>query len=900
MTTPTHEFFATLYDTFEDGWITLFTIDGNGERRTLWYDVHEHAQCAADALRLNANVWFGVATRAEQLDEGRRGGAADCAHLPAMFADIDIAGPNHKDSTGLPANVDEAFELIDRFPLRPSIVVHSGGGLHPYWLFDEPCEHDDAAMLLERWAETWQQIATKMRLKVDNVFDLPRVLRVPGTTNHKNGADVKLLDLRHIRYGISEFIDATVAPPQRQQRSKITSMPVIGTRPGDVFNQRHDAGYVLALDGWKHSNTERNGNETWLHPWGPTSDCSATVYADDGHTTIWSETVPRHRPTIETKRPYDPFGLYVHLIYGGDFEAAAKQLVRDGYGERIDITVVTMPNGKCRPKRKIRTGSRQLDDLANEVVDGLVELNDPPRMFSYGDTVTRWERDELHPVDRVALTHIVESSLQPIKLNKEGEEIPTRVDATALDLVLYRLLHDLPKVEGVARSPFLRADGTVCTDRGWDETSQMFLASTCAVDVPDTPTDQDLERSVELIDEMIGDFPLSTDADRAHVFALLLTMVTRHLVPLSPLFALDGNGPGVGKNLLSECCAYVGIGEWAQTDPLPLDGEEQRKQITAMLSTGRSVAIFDEAHIITGTSLARLITSTTWGDRLLGYSKQVSYPNKITVVALGNNVEVQGDMPRRTILIRLSSSEARPELRSGFRHDDLRAWVEVNRPALLSATLTILRAWVVAGRPPGMQRLGSFDQWSQMIGGALAHAGVDGFLSNVDEMRSRGATDDSDMTDHLAELHSHFGTFSFSTAEVAEMLGARRLEVWPPKVGTDDRKMAAQLGYAYRRASERWFGDLMLSSAGRGHNNVKRWQLVEKPEKPQECGGDGGHGGDATPYAGEKSRDEKNISGGREVSPPSPPSPPLGDATESDGGFSSQDHPESDPDDFLF
>lgn len=888
MTAGPTEFFRALYDTFDGGWLTLFTINATtGDRETRWHEVENHAAAASDALDLrDSDVWFGVATRTERLEDGRRGGASECLHLPALFADIDIAGPNHKDSTGLPANVDEAMALIDRFPLRPSMIVSTGGGLHPYWLTDEPMDADTAKMVLARWAETWQQIATKMRMRVDNVFDLPRVLRVPGTVNHKNGALVEVVDLRPVRYGLSEFVDATVDPPQRNIQSRMTAMPVVGTRPGDVFNQRHTAGYVLALNGWTLGKTLPNGDERWLHPWGPTSDCSAMVYADDGHTAVWSDTVVANTK-LEKRRSYDAFGLWVHLNHDGDFVAATRQLVEEGYGQQIDVSLVTMPNGKCKPKRKIRTGTRHLDDLANDVVNGLVELNRPPRMFSYGDTVTRWERNELHPVDRVALTHIVESSLQPVKVSKDGTEMPARIDQAALDLVLFRLLHDLPKVQGVARSPFLRADGTVCADSGYDEASAMYLAGSCAVEAPDVPTRADVAAAVALIDEMIVDFPLPTPSDRAHVFALLLTMVTRHLVPLSPLFAFDGNGPGVGKNLLSECCAYVGTGEWMQTDPLPLDAEEQRKQITAMLSTGRSVAIFDEAHIITGTSLARLITSTTWGDRLLGYSKQVSYPNKMTVVALGNNVEVQGDMPRRTILIRLSSSEARPELRSGFRHDDLRSWVEDNRPRLLSAALTIMRAWAVAGSPAGSTRLGSFDSWAQMVGGALEVVGVPGFLSNVDEMRARGATDDSDMTDHLAELHANFGEMSFSTAEVAEMLTARRLETWPPKVGMNADRMAAQVGYAYRRASQRWFGELMLTAAGKAHGNVKRWQIVTRAAKPQESGGDGGDGGDVLSYAGEKPKDMSNSAREAKTITPITPIAPAQRVAESDGASDS-------------
>jgi hypothetical protein len=871
----TIEFFGALYGHFDSGYLNLFTTDRNGHKATEWFSVDRLDQMAARAEALtDRNVWFSVATRRRPLNAGGRGGAADCLAIPALWADIDIAGSNHKHSDDLPQSVAAAMELVGAFPLRPSIVVHTGGGLHPYWVLSEPCPVEAAIALLERWATTWDRLAAKLSLRADNVYDLARVLRVPGTRNIKNDPSqpVFVIEANGLLYGVDDIIENTDEPPPRAHRSAERG-PVIGIRPGDEYNQRHTGGDVLSAAGWTLNKIDRSGDEHWLHPWGATSEASATVYAD-GHTAIWSDTAVA-KSALEKRHSYDPFGLYTALFHDGDHPAASRRLASEGYGSS-NVTIIERDDGSIgRGKRHINTANRSLDDLTNDIVAELGALNDPPFLFAHGEIVTQFDRGQLDPIDRVRLTHVVETLMSPVKYTKNGEAIPTRIDTQTLELALYRLQRALPPIEGVMHAPFLRADGTVCADVGYDATSRLYLSSTLPVNVPIEPTSDDVEAAVATVDEMLYDFPLESDADRAHVFALLLTLITRHLVPLVPLFAFDGNGPGVGKNLLSECCVYVVAGEWVQTDPLPLDPEEQRKQITALLSTGSTAALFDEAHTLTGTSLARLITSTTWADRLLGYSKRVSYPNRLTAIALGNNIEVQGDMPRRTLLIRLASDLAHPELRQDFRHGDLRGWITNHRAGILEALLVMLRSWSAAGSKPGSRRLGSFDAWAQLIGGVLEHVGIEGFLGNADEMRSRGATDDVDMAAHLAELHEHFGTFAFTTGEVAALLLSGRVETWPPKVGTDDRKLAKQLGHVYRRAIDRWFDDVQLTVDGMAHGNVRRWTLAVRSAKPQESGGKGGNGGSGTSFCkffeGNKSV-EAEVGGPLPPFPPSPPS----------------------------
>lgn len=897
------DFLRALFGNVDAGYLTLFSIDPTtGARSTDWFD-HPDLEAMADhAIAIGGlrDVWFGLAPRLERLAAGRRGGKDDCVGITCLWVDIDIAGPNHKDVAGVLPTLDQARELVRSFPLQPSIIVATGGGYHVYWLLDEMVTGTDASVLLERWAATWADRALERQVHVDNVFDVARVLRMPGTLNHKNASDTPVDVVRfdtEVVYAYSELLDATIdppAPPQHHERR----VPYTGAeRPGDDFNARHTCGHVLARNGWTLGKPKTNGDERWLHPWSPTSDESATVYADDGHCTVWSDTVPTKCPSIVLRRPYDPFGLYAALEHGGDHREASIELAKRGYGAsrmrevlgyHVPIDLVTEDDPQTEPKRDgkaaITVNGMHLDDLADEVVRILLTTNDPPRLFRHGQTVSQFARGELEAVDRNRMVHIVERTMRPYRVSKDGVFTPARLDVATLELAMLRLLDELPTVNGVVRSPFLRADGSICAEAGYDWVSGNFLAATSSIVVPDAPTRAEIAAAVALVDSLMTDFPFATASDRAHVFAMLLTPMIRHLVPLVPLFVIDGSGPGVGKNLLTECCMYVSTGEWIQTDPLPLDSEEQRKQITALMSTGRAVALFDEAHIVSGTSLARLITSTTWGDRLLGYSKQVSYPNRITVVALGNNVEVQGDMPRRTIMVRLDSPVERPFDRQEFHHADLRQWTQEHRDELLGALLTILRAWHAAGRPVSPIRLGSFDQWAAMIGGALTVAGVDGFLSNVGQMRDRGATDDQDMEAHLHELNVHFFRRSFTAKQVADLAEKGTLETEPPRLVGHGKSLSQSLGHTYRRYSGRWMGGLRIVPDG-VTGGARRWVVETLPvDNYPKIGGLGGLGGLVLPThevldqekikKPEESTDDE-MSSTPKKSPPSPPSPPL-------------------------
>ena len=81
-----------------------------------------------------------------------------------------------------------------------------------------------------------------------------------------------------------------------------------------------------------------------------------------------------------------------------------------------------------------------------------------------------------------------------------------------------------------------------------------------------------------------------------------------------------------------------------------------------------------------------------------------------------------------------------PELRTGFRHDPLLPWVKENRARLVVAILTLLRSYVVAGRPDmKIPRWGSFEAWTGLVASALVWAGA---ADPTEARKASGAADD--------------------------------------------------------------------------------------------------------------------------------------------------------------
>jgi hypothetical protein len=106
--------------------------------------------------------------------------------------------------------------------MEPSILVDSGNGLHAYWLLRQPIPFAKASAAMQ---------GLHKLIGSDSVHDAPRVLRLPGTRNHKHCnhditdafvepcKPVRLLRLDTTRrYRWADFADFVPAPPPRRHQ----------------------------------------------------------------------------------------------------------------------------------------------------------------------------------------------------------------------------------------------------------------------------------------------------------------------------------------------------------------------------------------------------------------------------------------------------------------------------------------------------------------------------------------------------------------------------------------------------------------------------------------------------------------------------------------------------------
>lgn len=123
------------------------------------------------------NYWVGVALR----KNSESGAKANLLALTAAFADVDVGTAGHKGPTRF-KDKPEALATIEAFPLRPSLLVDSGGGFQPYWFFAE------TVALTPETITRLEKINRGMAQALGGdvaATDAARILRLPGTFNMK-------------------------------------------------------------------------------------------------------------------------------------------------------------------------------------------------------------------------------------------------------------------------------------------------------------------------------------------------------------------------------------------------------------------------------------------------------------------------------------------------------------------------------------------------------------------------------------------------------------------------------------------------------------------------------------------------------------------------------------------
>jgi predicted Fe-S protein YdhL (DUF1289 family) len=302
----------------------------------------------------------------------------------------------------------------------------------------------------------------------------------------------------------------------------------------------------------------------------------------------------------------------------------------------------------------------------------------------------------------------------------------------------------LPELRGIVTIPILRQDGSLHSKQGYDQETGLYYSPSCEImPILPSPTQTDaLACGLKILDVVV-DFPFLNDACKSAWLSTVLARVGWGAFNGgAPLTIIDGTTPGTGKTLLADVSALISTGNTASRSPYVEDNDEMRKGITSNLLAGDQISLIDNAPAgasIGWPCLDAALTGDVWADRELGKNTKSHLAMDTMFFVTGNNLSIGADASRRSLRIRLESDEEHPEHRTNFKYDPLVEYIRSERPMLLNYAFTMLRAYIVAGCPKlGLNAMGSFDGWSNLIRSTIVWAGFadpcDARINDEDDM----------------------------------------------------------------------------------------------------------------------------------------------------------------------
>lgn len=490
----------------------------------------------------------------------------------------------------------------------------------------------------------------------------------------------------------------------------------------------------------------------------------------------------------ETK---EPNAVYNSIRVFADLTAAqlanVTQELKEILGDKLNLNdfkkAVNESEGyKTRNENNrpiIQANNRLLDQITEESLKVLYDSNDPPSIFVRSGEVVRLRADEhdrpiIETMNDAMLRGVLAGVTDFVKYSKGTKYISPPLDV--VKNILSMGTWKFPPLEGIVEAPILRADGSVFNQQGYDKATSTYYIPAPNLKVPaisKEPTRKEIKEALNLMEEIFEDYPFTDDISKANTYALLLTPLIRPIFDgLVPMAVIDAPDKGTGKSMLADIIALIAIGRTASLMTAPNEEAEWRKKITSTLLEGAKTILIDNVtRPVHSDSLATVLTSSFWEDRVLGQNKNVRIRHKATWIITGNNIKISGDLPRRCYWIRIDAKTTQPWKRTGFKHENLPKWVSEKRGEILAALLTIVSAWFIAGSPKAeVKALGSYDEWAKIVGGILKFAGISGFLENIDAFYERTDDESLQWEDFLMALRRHYKKHSFTAKSLTARL----------------------------------------------------------------------------------------------------------------------------------
>lgn len=387
-----------------------------------------------------------------------------------------------------------------------------------------------------------------------------------------------------------------------------------------------------------------------------------------------------------------------------------------------------------------------LPRIVTEAEMALLSANAPvfqrgSMLVSVGRTVIRTRNEEIYGPRILPMTApaLVEQMTKAAMFQKwdgrQGAWTPTDCPTKVAETYLARPAWGVRALAGIIEAPTLRWDGSILDQPGYDAATGLMLIG--KVEMPAMaahPTKADAQQALTILKEPISAFPFATEADRSVALSGMLTAICRRAFKSAPLHAFTAPVAGSGKGKLVDIISIIATGRPAPVIAPGKNEEEAEKRLGSALINGDPLISIDNLEQpLGGELLCQSLTQPVLKIRILGQSLNVEVPSIAAMFATGNNIAIQGDMTRRTMVCTIDPGVERPELRE-FDFDPI-AMVGADRGRYIAAALTVLRAYVLAGFPDRLKPLGSFEDWSNHVRSSLVWLGEADPIATMDKAR---------------------------------------------------------------------------------------------------------------------------------------------------------------------
>ena len=717
--------------------------------------------------------------------QGKRTAAGAMA-VKALWIDVDVG---KKDKEGNPVgyvDVTEALKAAITFRetvgLPPfSAIVGSGGGIHLYWISDRALTRDE----WRRYAEGLKASAAAQGLKCDLgvTTDIARMLRVPGTFNHKekDPRPCQLFNVPLVTYSFESAlkflteiaigqVHAPSAPPHSIYVDGVTAA-TFGT-PHPLFIDIKEPGLQAGID--KHS-------DILLDPRPIFKDCAfyRDAFADGGakyDQALWMYSV-LGTTFMENGRAYAHEVSKAHPSYStADTDAMFDRKMADrtdrGIGYPSCAAIAGAGCTSCQTCPLFSKGKSPLN-IRPVVTATVTDTSSPSASFEQGPGSTSGITVNYVPGNevacRTALDNVVAADISTFTsgdiltilrvpdqekpgLERWGGDLPGTTPALPADIIerAERLNWMTPSggrgerrwnrskpprdfctdyitqrrgryaarlLVGIARVPFIRDDGTIRAEPGYDPETGIFVDRAPKLIVPDSPTLDDAKAALQRVMKPYEYYVFEDPVDGPlQVLAANLTALQRPYMKTAPMFVVNGVQAGTGKGQVCRAIGHLTLGTAPPFMAWGHDDDEFKKRFDTMLLASPAMLVMDNCNgrVLRGDTLEMILSEGEATIRQFNKLEAITVRSRTFLMANGNNIQISGDMSRRGIKINVLPRSASPE--SDFFPFTPEDYVIAHREALLSDYYTIMRAFRHAGMPrSGLPAVGSFSEWERKV-----------------------------------------------------------------------------------------------------------------------------------------------------------------------------------------